>query len=156
MLFGHAVANIEPSAEPLRNPWRLHVDNAPARSLGLKPLIRTVSQAAEESALRVLRACMRASFASTETLARPVTRGGQQWHDHIADWRRDTMRSTTSPHDPVSAIPFQRATGLSVSEYRRAEVGRITLKRIDNLLRDFIAQCRTLSPSDLKALLQIG
>ena len=50
-LFGLVGADMEPSAEPLRNPWHLHVDNALARSLGFKPQIRTVFQAAEESGL---------------------------------------------------------------------------------------------------------
>ncbi len=39
---------MEPSAEPLANPWRLHVDGALARSLGFQPAVRTVHQAARE------------------------------------------------------------------------------------------------------------
>ncbi len=39
---------MEPSAEPLANPWRLHVDGALARSLGFQPTVRTVHQAAQE------------------------------------------------------------------------------------------------------------
>jgi hypothetical protein len=39
---------MEPSAEPLANPWRLHVDGALARDLGFRPTVRTVYQAAQE------------------------------------------------------------------------------------------------------------
>jgi len=40
-----------PSAEPLTNPWRLHVDGSLARSLGFQPRIRTVYQAVQENRL---------------------------------------------------------------------------------------------------------
>ncbi|MBO9547329.1 NAD(P)-dependent oxidoreductase [Caulobacter sp.] len=36
------------SAEPLTNPWRLHVDGSLARSLGFQPTVRTVHQAVQE------------------------------------------------------------------------------------------------------------
>ncbi|KGD98518.1 MULTISPECIES: NAD(P)-dependent oxidoreductase [Rhizobium/Agrobacterium group] len=39
---------MEPSSEPLANPWRLHVDVSLARSLGFQPVVRTVHQAAQE------------------------------------------------------------------------------------------------------------
>ncbi|WP_165188164.1 NAD-dependent epimerase/dehydratase family protein [Caulobacter soli] len=39
---------MEPSSEPLANPWRLHVDGALARGLGFRPTVRTVYQAAQE------------------------------------------------------------------------------------------------------------
>ena len=39
---------MEPSAEPLANPWHLHVDGALARDLGFRPTVRTVYQAAQE------------------------------------------------------------------------------------------------------------
>jgi len=39
------------SAEPLENPWYLHVDGSLARSLGFRPVIRTVYQAATEGIL---------------------------------------------------------------------------------------------------------
>lgn len=42
---------IEPSAEPLSNPWHLHVDGTLARSLGFVPTVRTVHQAVEERLL---------------------------------------------------------------------------------------------------------
>ncbi|MFA5899746.1 MAG: NAD(P)-dependent oxidoreductase [Hyphomicrobium sp.] len=50
-LFKLIGAAIEPSAEPLRNPWHLHVDNSLARQLGFKPRVRTVFQAAQQSLL---------------------------------------------------------------------------------------------------------
>ena len=50
-LFGLVGAAIEPSAEPLGNPWHLQVDNSLARKLGFKPEIRTVFQAAERNLL---------------------------------------------------------------------------------------------------------
>jgi UDP-glucose 4-epimerase len=40
---------MEPSSAPLANPWRLHVDGGLARSLGFRPTVRTVYQAAQES-----------------------------------------------------------------------------------------------------------
>ena len=39
---------MEPSSEPLANPWRLHVDSSLARRLGFQPTVRTVYQAAQE------------------------------------------------------------------------------------------------------------
>ena len=36
---------MEPSSEPLANPWYLHVDGSLARSLGFQPTVRTVYQA---------------------------------------------------------------------------------------------------------------
>jgi len=42
---------MEPSSEPLPNPWYLHVDGSLARSLGFKPAIATVYQAQREGAL---------------------------------------------------------------------------------------------------------
>lgn len=42
---------MESSAEPLENPWYLHVDSSLARSIGFQPLVRTVCQAAQEKLL---------------------------------------------------------------------------------------------------------
>lgn len=42
---------IEGSAEPLRNPWMGRVDGSLARSLGFRPAVSTVSQAAREGIL---------------------------------------------------------------------------------------------------------
>lgn len=39
---------LEPSSEPLENPWHLHVNGSLARSLGFQPLVRTVYQAVQE------------------------------------------------------------------------------------------------------------
>lgn len=39
---------LEPSSEPLENPWHLHVDGSLARSLGFQPRVRTVYQAVQE------------------------------------------------------------------------------------------------------------
>lgn len=39
---------MEPSSEPLANPWRLCADGALARRLGFRPIVRTVHQAAQE------------------------------------------------------------------------------------------------------------
>lgn len=39
---------LEPSAEPLENPWHLHADASLARSLGFGPSVRTVYQAVQE------------------------------------------------------------------------------------------------------------
>ncbi|HBK45476.1 MAG TPA: epimerase [Xanthomonadaceae bacterium] len=39
---------LEPSSEPLENPWHLHVDGSLARSLGFQPSLRTVYQAVQE------------------------------------------------------------------------------------------------------------
>lgn len=40
-----------PSSAPLVNPWHLHVDGSLARSLGFRPSVRTVYQAAEQGLL---------------------------------------------------------------------------------------------------------
>lgn len=42
---------MEPSAEPLINPWYIHSDGARARSLGFKPVVRTVHQAVQDGLL---------------------------------------------------------------------------------------------------------
>jgi UDP-glucose 4-epimerase len=39
---------MEPSSEPLANPWHLHVDGSLARSLGFQPTVRSVYQAVQE------------------------------------------------------------------------------------------------------------
>jgi len=39
---------MEPSSEPLANPWHLHVDGSLARSLGFQPSVRTVYQAVQQ------------------------------------------------------------------------------------------------------------
>ncbi|HEU4583174.1 MAG TPA: NAD(P)-dependent oxidoreductase [Polyangiaceae bacterium] len=39
---------MDPSSEPLSNPWHLHVDGSLARSLGFQPTVRTVHQAVKE------------------------------------------------------------------------------------------------------------
>jgi hypothetical protein len=39
------------SSEPLVNPWHLHLDGSLARSLGFRPIVRTVYQAAQEHLL---------------------------------------------------------------------------------------------------------
>ena len=44
-------ARMESSAEPLSNPWHLHVDGSLARSLGFRPTVRTVHQAQQEGLL---------------------------------------------------------------------------------------------------------
>src|SRR5258708_31485797 len=54
--------------------------------------------------------------ASWTVLAGSVAGGRQKWHDQIADRRGDAARSTTSLHDPVPAVPFEGAAGLSVGE----------------------------------------
>lgn len=41
-------ASLDPSSEPLENPWHLHVDGSLARSLGFQPTVRTVYQAVRE------------------------------------------------------------------------------------------------------------
>ncbi|MER8828581.1 NAD(P)-dependent oxidoreductase [Mesorhizobium sp. M0938] len=40
---------MEPSSEPLANPWRLHMDVSLARSLGFQPIVRTVYKAVQEN-----------------------------------------------------------------------------------------------------------
>jgi nucleoside-diphosphate-sugar epimerase len=47
-LVGH---KMEPSAQPMQNPWHLHVDASLARSLGFQPMVRTVYQAVQEQML---------------------------------------------------------------------------------------------------------
>ena len=42
---------IQPSSEPLTNPWYIHMDGALARSLGFQPSVRTVYQAAKQNLL---------------------------------------------------------------------------------------------------------
>ncbi len=42
---------LDASTEPLTDPWRLQVDGTLARSLGFRPVVRTVYQAAEENLL---------------------------------------------------------------------------------------------------------
>lgn len=42
---------MEPSSEPLANPWHLHVDGSLARRHGFRPTVRTIYQAAQESLL---------------------------------------------------------------------------------------------------------
>lgn len=44
-----AGGTMEPSSEPLANPWHLHMDVSLARSLGFRPVVRTVHQAVQES-----------------------------------------------------------------------------------------------------------
>ena len=39
---------LQSSAEPLETPWHLHVDASLARSLGFRPSVRTVYQAAQD------------------------------------------------------------------------------------------------------------
>ena len=60
------------------------------------------------------------------------------------------MESTASLHDPIPTVPFERASTVSVGEDRRTQVGRGAMKSIDDLLRDFVAQCRTLRTGNLK------
>ena len=47
-IVGH---RLDPSSEPLVNPWNLHVDGSLARRLGFQPTVRTVYQAAQENLL---------------------------------------------------------------------------------------------------------
>ena len=44
-------ATMGSSSEPLQNPWYLHADGSLARSLGFKPVVRTIYQSAEEQLL---------------------------------------------------------------------------------------------------------
>lgn len=44
-------AALEPSSEPLANPWHLHIDGSLARHLGFQASVRTVYQAVEEKLL---------------------------------------------------------------------------------------------------------
>jgi len=50
-LVGLVGETIEPSGEPLTNPWHLYVDGSLARNLGFVPTIATVHQAKREGAL---------------------------------------------------------------------------------------------------------
>ena len=50
-LYALAGEQMEPSSEPLPNPWHLVVDNTLARSLGFQPTVRTVYQAAQDGRL---------------------------------------------------------------------------------------------------------
>jgi nucleoside-diphosphate-sugar epimerase len=50
-LAGLVGETMEPSAEPLVNPWYLHIDGSLARILGFTPTIATVYQAKREGAL---------------------------------------------------------------------------------------------------------
>jgi UDP-glucose 4-epimerase len=47
-LAGLVGETLEPSAEPLDNPWHLHADTSLARTLGFRPSVRTVYQAVQE------------------------------------------------------------------------------------------------------------
>lgn len=47
-LVGLVGGTMDASSAPLENPWRLHMDVSLARSLGFRPVVRTVHQAAEE------------------------------------------------------------------------------------------------------------
>lgn len=47
-LFGLIGETMQPSSEPLTNPWHLHIDNTLARSLRFQPIVSTVHQAALE------------------------------------------------------------------------------------------------------------
>ncbi|KRE27213.1 epimerase [Mycobacterium sp. Soil538] len=42
---------MEPSGEPLTNPWHIHMDGSLARRLGFQPVVRTVHQAVQENLL---------------------------------------------------------------------------------------------------------
>ena len=42
---------LDPSSEPLVNPWNLHLDGSLARRLRFQPIVRTVYQAAQENLL---------------------------------------------------------------------------------------------------------
>jgi UDP-glucose 4-epimerase len=42
---------MEPSCEPLANPWHIHVVGSLARSLGFQPIVRTVYQAVQQKLL---------------------------------------------------------------------------------------------------------
>lgn len=50
-LVSLAGASMDPSAEPLSNPWHLQADGALARRLGFRPAVRTVYQAVAEKLL---------------------------------------------------------------------------------------------------------
>jgi len=46
-----AGGQMDPSSEPMRNPWHLHIDASLARTLGFQPSVRTIHQAAQEGIL---------------------------------------------------------------------------------------------------------
>lgn len=46
-----AGGTMEPSSAPLDNPWHLHVDTSLARSLGFRPMVRSIHQAVEQGLL---------------------------------------------------------------------------------------------------------
>jgi UDP-glucose 4-epimerase len=46
-----AGGTMDPSSEPMRDPWHLHIDASLARSLGFQPAVRTVYQAVQEGIL---------------------------------------------------------------------------------------------------------
>jgi UDP-glucose 4-epimerase len=48
-LFELVGATMQPSAEPLTNPWHLHIDGSLARRLGFQPTVRTVHQAVQQN-----------------------------------------------------------------------------------------------------------
>lgn len=50
-LFEFVGARMEPSSEPLVNPWHGHMDNTLARSLGFRPTVSTIHQAVREQLL---------------------------------------------------------------------------------------------------------
>lgn len=50
-LFECVGARMEPSSEPLMNPWHGHMDNTLARRLGFRPTVRTIHQAVMEQLL---------------------------------------------------------------------------------------------------------
>ncbi|WP_445167575.1 NAD-dependent epimerase/dehydratase family protein [Mycolicibacterium sp. Dal123E01] len=43
--------SMEPSAEPLPNPWYIHMDSSLARRLGFQPVVRTIYQAVQQDLL---------------------------------------------------------------------------------------------------------
>jgi UDP-glucose 4-epimerase len=47
-LVALAGETMEPSSEPLANPWYIRADGSLARSLGFQPIVRTVYQAMQE------------------------------------------------------------------------------------------------------------
>lgn len=50
-LVGLVGETMDPSSQPMHDPWYLHVDASLARSLGFQPMVRTVYQAAQEGIL---------------------------------------------------------------------------------------------------------
>ena len=47
-LFELVGETMQPSSEPLANPWQLHIDGSLARRLGFQPTVKTVHQAMQE------------------------------------------------------------------------------------------------------------